>query len=127
MKSRSILFTLVLLAVVAGVAMAADISGKWVYSMPTRDGGTREASMTLKADGSALTGAMAGMRGNEVPIVNGKIDGDKISFDVKMPARGDNPSVAVHYKGVVSGDEIKFTQQREGADQTREFTAKRAK
>jgi hypothetical protein len=34
--------------------------------------------------------------------------------------------VKLNFKGKVSGDEIKFTRQREGADQSQEFTAKRA-
>ena len=34
--------------------------------------------------------------------------------------------IRVEYKGKIAGDEIKFTVQREGADQTREFTAKRS-
>jgi hypothetical protein len=65
------------------------------------------------------------MRGNEQPISNGKVDGDNVSFDVKVQFQ-DNTFV-MHYKGVASGDEIKFSVKREGGDQTREFTAKRAK
>jgi hypothetical protein len=35
--------------------------------------------------------------------------------------------VKLNYKGVVAGDEIKFTRTREGSDQKQEFTVKRAK
>jgi hypothetical protein len=31
------------------------------------------------------------------------------------------------FKGTVSGDEIKFTRQREGGNRVQEFTAKRVK
>jgi hypothetical protein len=34
--------------------------------------------------------------------------------------------VKLNFKGKVAGDEIKFTRQREGSDQSQEFTAKRA-
>jgi hypothetical protein len=125
MRSRSFLFTIVAMSLLTGLALAADVSGKWVYSMPTRDGGTREGSLTLKAGGATVTGSVTGMRGNIQEITNGKIDGDTLTFDVK--AQFQDNTVVMHYKGVVAGGEIKFSVQREGADRAREFTAKRAK
>lgn len=110
---------------VAGLCVAADVTGKWVATVQGRDGQTREMVYNLKADGSTLTGTMTGMGGQEIQISNGKVNGDNISFDVKMEFNGN--SVVMNYKGVVSGDEIKFTQSREGSDRTREITAKRAK
>jgi hypothetical protein len=110
----------------AGISLAADITGKWVASMPGRDGNTREVVYNLKADGSTLTGTTTGMGGQEVELQEGKIDGDNVSFKIKREFNG-NTMVMV-YKGVVSGDEIKFSQTREGGDRPpREFTAKRAK
>jgi hypothetical protein len=124
MRIRTILSVLIALVALAGFALAADLSGKWNYQMPTRNGGTREASMTLKQDGSALTGSVTGMRGMEQPISDGKVDGNNVSFNVKVQFQ-DN-SFVMHYKGVASDDEIKFTVEREGGE-PREFTAKRAK
>ena len=45
----------------------------------------------------------------------------------QVPGRdGQTRETTFNFKGKVSGDEIKFTRQREGADQSQEFTAKRA-
>ena len=79
--------------------------------------------MTFKAEGETLTGTVTGRQG-DVPITDGKIAGDNISFTVVMNFQGNE--VKMLYKGKVAGDEIKFTRQREGGDQTQEFTAKRA-
>src|SRR5690242_12770191 len=126
MKCRMVVFTAVL--VLAGIAMAwaAGVDGKWVAQVPGRQGQTAETTFTFKAEGSKLTGTVAGARG-EAPIADGTIKGDEISFTQTFSGQGGN-SVKVIYKGKVSGDEIKFVRTREGSDQPgTEFTAKRAK
>ena len=111
--------------ILAGAALAADVTGKWVAQQPGRDGAAREVTYNLKADGDMLTGEMAGGQGPAAAITNGKIKGEEISFTIKREFNGN--SMVMSYKGKVSGDEIKFSMMREGADQAREFTAKRAK
>jgi hypothetical protein len=106
-------------------AFAADVSGKWVAQVPGRGGQTREITFNLKADGSSLTGTVTTMRG-DAPISDGKIDGDNISFSQVMEFNGN--SMKINYKGKISGDEIKFTREREGGrgeGQAATFTAKR--
>jgi hypothetical protein len=117
--------TIALSMILAGAALAADVTGKWVAQQPGRDGTPREVTYNLKADGDALTGDMAGAQGAATAITNGKIKGEDISFTVKREMNGN--TMVMSYKGKVSGDEIKFSVMREGADQAREFTAKRAK
>jgi len=113
-----------LLGILALTAMAADVSGKWVAQMPGRNGQTREATFTLKADGETLTGTVSGPRG-DTEISEGKINGDEISFSQVMEFNGNQTKI--RYKGVVSGDQIKFTRMREGGQGNgQEFTAKRA-
>jgi len=110
-----------LLAAVA--VFAADVSGKWVAQVPGRGGQTREVTFNLKADGNNLTGTVSGRQG-DVQISDGKIDGDNISFNQVMEFNGN--SVKLIYKGKISGDEIKFTREREGGEgQPAAFTAKR--
>jgi len=105
-------------------ALAADISGKWTAQVPGRGGQTREQTFNLKADGSTLTGTVSG-RGGDMPIAEGKIDGDTISFTQTMEVQGN--TMKFLYKGTVSGDEIKFSRTRDGGEgQAQEFTAKRA-
>lgn len=117
------LFALIaLLGVFVFTAAAADVTGKWVAQVPGREGQTQETTFNLKADGAALTGNTATARG-EMPISDGKIAGDDISFTVTMNMGGNQMKML--YTGKVSGNEIKFTRQREGADQKQEFTAKK--
>jgi hypothetical protein len=111
-------------AVLAVVVQAADVTGKWTGSVPTRDGGTREATFNFKQDGEKLTGTMTGPQG-DIELKDGVVKGDDVSFNVALSFGGNE--VKLIYKGKVAGDEIKFTRQREGADQTQEFTVKRAK
>jgi hypothetical protein len=117
--------TVVLSMLLAGVALASDVTGKWVAQQPGRDGAAREVTYNLKADGDTLTGD-TGSQNGPVAISDGKIKGENISFSIKREFNGN--SMVMHYKGKVSGDEIKFSMTREGGDQpAREFTAKRAK
>ena len=104
-------------------ASAADVAGKWTGNMPTRDGQSREVTFDFKASGDKLSGTMSGPQGG-IDITDGKISGGDISFKVSFDAGGN--AIVLLFKGTVSGDQIKFTRKREGADQTQEFTAKKA-
>ncbi len=123
MKTR-ILSVLALLTASVFTLAAADVTGKWTAEMPGRDGNTQTSTFDLKADGSTLTGTVAGGRGGEQPIMNGKVDGSNIMFSVTRKMQ-DN-EIKVNYKGVMSGDTIKFTSEVEGRDRKQEFTAKRS-
>ena len=115
-----------LIGVMAALAWAADVSGKWVAQVPGRNGQTRETTFIFKADGSKLTGTVSGMRG-ENPISDGKVSGDDISFTVALSFNGND--IKMNYKGKIAGDEIKFTRTIEGGGGNmppQEFTAKRA-
>ncbi len=122
-KQRMSLMVGALAVVLAAALQAADVTGKWVAQVPGRDGQTRETTFTFKAEGEKLTGSVTGRQG-DVPITDGKISGDDLSFTVVMNFQGNE--VKMLYKGKVAGQEIKFTRQREGGDQTQEFVAKRA-
>src|SRR5215469_9551756 len=101
----------IVLGTMAGLARAADISGKWVAQVPGRNGQTRETTFNFKVDGSKLTGTVSGPRGDN-PISDGKVDGGDISFTVAVSFNGND--IKMNYKGKVSGDEIKFTRTIEG-------------
>ena len=62
--TKKLIFVFTILLVVAFVAMAADITGKWVAEQPGRNGGpARQITFDLKADGATLTGTMTGGMG----------------------------------------------------------------
>ena len=122
--STKLITLLSLLLALTMAAAAADVTGKWVAQIAGRNGQTREQTFNLKADGANLTGTVSGRQGADTAISAGKIDGDKISFEVKME-RGGN-TVEQKYSGIVAGDELKM--KREGGQgAATEFTAKRAK
>jgi hypothetical protein len=85
------------------MALAADVTGTWKgEANPNGKGGP--PSFTFKQSGSTLTGTSAG-RGGETEIANGKVDGDKISFEVTRDM-GDKGKFTSKYTGTVSGNTI---------------------
>jgi hypothetical protein len=151
MTKKLLFIGLVLLASVAVVFAADAITGKWTYEMPSRGGmgggggapggGTpRVVTLDLKASGSTLTGTilqpMGGRGGGgggaapaaptPVEIKNGKVDGNKISFDVVREFNGN--SMTTKYEGTVTGDsmELKTTREGQNGPQTSTVTAKKA-
>jgi hypothetical protein len=132
--TKKLLFVTTILFVVAFVAMAADVTGKWTYQRPGRGGGDPvPVTITLKADGATLTGSVPTMgrggAGTPSEITNGKVDGDKIYFEVKRTTQ--NGESITKYEGTVSGDTLKLkvtSPGRGGGDpMVNEFTATREK
>jgi hypothetical protein len=129
--TKKLLFVVTILLVVAFAAMAADVTGKWVYEQAGRGGGNpTQVTLNLKANGSTLTGSLVrpGRGGDpmESAISEGKIDGDNVSFKVTMQMGGN--SMTTEYIGEVSGNELKLKITRPGRDgspMVTEATAKR--
>lgn|SRR5574341_12292 len=126
MKTRLAVISFALALIVAAVAWAADVNGKWTAQVPGRQGNAQETTFTFKVEGDKLTGTMSGRQG-DTPIADGKISGDEISFTVTRERQG--ATIKQLFKGKVAGDEIKFTRTTEGGqgNQPVEFTAKRVK
>ncbi len=83
---------------------ATDVTGTWTGSIAAPDGnGSFNLTFTFKQDGSALTGTVTGGQGEPLAITNGKVDGDKISFNVSFN------NTTITHDGTVNGDEIKLT------------------
>jgi hypothetical protein len=117
------LVTLALLIAVARAA-AGDISGTWKASFDTAIG-QQNYTYTFAVKGAALTGTIESEMGGKSDIVDGKVDGEKISF-VEI-FKLDGMEIRITYTGqAASADEIKFTRQvAEFA--TEELVAKRLK
>jgi hypothetical protein len=138
--TKKLLFVVTLMLVVAFALMAADITGKWAAEQPGRNGGPpRQIAFDLKASGATLTGTVTGgmggggRRGGGVAAVpralaisDGTIDGNNISFTVKVEFNGQ--SMVTKYEGTLSGDELKLKVTRDGQNgpATSELTAKRS-
>ncbi|MBM3811184.1 MAG: hypothetical protein FJW20_06060 [Acidimicrobiia bacterium] len=89
----------------AASALAGDVTGKWKGTVETPQG-SRETTLTLKAEGANLTGSISGRQG-ETPIQEGKVDGDNVSFAVVRNFQGNE--VKMQYKGKLEGTELKLT------------------
>ena len=124
MSFHKLLAAFALIGLLAAVASAADIDGKWKSEYTTPDGQSRTTTYTLKADGDKLTGTVSGRQG-DTAITEGKISGDDISFVVVRNFRGEERKM--QYKGKVSGDEIKLTVTFGPDMPPREMVAKRVK
>jgi hypothetical protein len=114
---------LILLAACALTASAADISGNWKGTAETAEG-TIERSFVFKVDGNNLTGETTSNNFGKSIIDDGKVDGDNVSFTLKISMGGKDAKVS--YKGkVTDANTIKFTVGVEGFGQTIDFVAKR--
>ena len=102
---------------------AADITGKWTSSFDTQIG-KQEYTYDFVVKDSTLTGKMKSNLG-ESDVLDGKVDGDKVTFGEILKFEG--MEIKITYTGkIVSADEIKFT--RNVADfATEELVAKRVK
>ena len=106
-----------LFALSAIMALAADVTGTWKgEANPNGKGGP--PTFNFKQSGSTLTGTTTG-RGGEIEISNGKIDGDKVSFEVTRDM-GDKGKFTSKYSGTVSGSSMKLSV--ESARGTNEIT-----
>jgi len=105
----------------AATAMAADVTGTWTATAQTPNG-DMQLTFTFKQDGANLTGSVRGPMGDPLDITNGKVDGDKFTFDVSFNG------MTIHHDCTVNGDEIKMTTKSDSADfPAMELTLKRAK
>ena len=108
----------------AAPAHAADVTGAWTAEMTMGDGNSMQLQFTFKQDGSALTGTVLGPQGDPTAISDGKVDGDKISFNVSFNG------MTISHEGTISadGDQIKLsTKTDSGGMPPMELTLKRVK
>lgn len=112
-----------ILPLLAVIAAAADINGRWTASFETAIG-VQDYVYTFKVDGAKLTGTAKYAEG-ESPLEEGKIDGDQVTF-VENRKFGD-VDTRIEYKGkIVSANEIRLTRVLTGFGATEDLVAKRA-
>jgi opacity protein-like surface antigen len=88
------------------MALAADVTGTWKgEANPNGKGGP--PTFMLKQAGSALTGTTTG-RGGEIEISNGKVEGEKVYFEVTRDM-GEKGKFTSKYTGTVSGTTMKLS------------------
>jgi len=116
------------LGLISFAVSAQDAAGKW---NATVEGPQGQFSMVFDfaVDGRNLTGSMSNDFMGTTPISDGTINGDELSFKVKV--EGQNGAMTINYKGKVNADELTLTRTFDnpppGAPAERTFVAKRAK
>jgi hypothetical protein len=119
--------TLVCLIAFAALCMAADLTGKWTGSFnmsgPNGEGHDSEIVLNLKQSGGDLTGTAGPNEGEQWPITNGKVEGNKVTFDVKHEEN------LIKFELAMEADHIKggATMAMNGETRTAKVDAGRAK
>jgi hypothetical protein len=125
---RAALLTTICFLPLTSIAFAQSVDGKWATSLHARGPDGQIITLTLKSDGSKLTGMLYGIQ--PIPL-EGSIEGNTLKIKLKVTtARGE---LLLNYTAILEGDEIKFTYQSETGrppvfgPAAQEFTAKRVK
>ena len=113
---------LLLVALLASVAFAADVTGTWKGTAETQNG-TIERTFVFKQDGEKLTGETTSQMLGKSVITDGKVTGDDVSFTITAKF-GDN-ELKLNYKGKVSGNEIKFHVEGPAGGPSIDYVAKK--
>jgi hypothetical protein len=135
---KTFVVTVLILCAASLTALAASIDGTWISEKQVGDADGKtyahQSILTLKNTGGVLTGTvvqtsaapwMRELTGRSIEISDGKIDGEKFSFKLKIESKqGERTSV---YEGTVEGDQLKGTVKFRGIGITQPFDAKRAK
>lgn len=102
MKRRTCIGSALLVILTATLMFAADVTGAWKGEVKGPDGNSFQLTFNFKQDGAKLTGTVTGP-GGDIPITDGKVDGDKISFTVSVNG------TTIQHDGVIGADQIKLT------------------
>ena len=115
---------IVLIALFAFTASAADVAGTWKATSAGPDGNTFETTFVFKVDGEKLTGSTSNQFMADTPISEGKVDGDNLTFVVVASFNGNE--IKLNYKGKVTGTDMTLNVELVGRDRTFEMKAKKA-
>jgi len=107
---RTILLATMAMLSFTFIASAADVTGHWTGEITTQRG-PQPFNLTLTQSGTSLTGAITGGRAGDVAIIDGKFDGDAVTFSTSNPGRDGGPPNVQKYTGKLSGDSIAFTRE----------------
>ena len=99
MKKKIITTALLLFCFFAGFATIANLNGKWSGLLKTDQGDEYPLMYNFKIDGDQLTGTAKTPKG-DMPINDGKIEGDKFSFNVTVGG------MEIDHSGKFYGDSV---------------------
>ena len=126
---RAGLVTTICFFLLTSLAFAQSVDGKWTTGLRAREPDGQLITLTLKSDGSKLTGTLYG---NQPIPMEGTIEGKTLKINLKVTT-SNGSELIMNYTAILEGDEIKFTYQSETGrppvfgPAAQEFTAKRVK
>jgi hypothetical protein len=135
---KTLAATTLILCAASLTALAASIDGTWISEKQVGDADGKtyahQSTFSLKNNDGVLTGTvvqtsaapwMRELTGRSLEISDGKVDGEKFSFKLKIENKqGERISV---YEGTIEGDQLKGTVKFRGIGITQPFDAKRTK
>jgi hypothetical protein len=91
----------------SGSTSTATLAGTWTGQVTDPGGNQHGLTLELKLEGAKITGTITGgpPTGETQPILNGKLDGDRISLEVTITDPGGN-AVTLTYAGKRTGTRI---------------------
>jgi cytochrome c-type biogenesis protein CcmH/NrfG len=114
----------------APAAPRVDLTGEWTAEVKYSWGDTHPERFSFKVDGTDVLGTASFLRVRR-GILDGTLTGNRVVFRTETQEILGNQTrdVTHRYRGTVSGDEIAFYMQSEGASSSEpvEFTARRAR
>ena len=119
---RTALIAAVILTATSLSAADAKIDGKWHGHIDTPTGPV-PVGFVFKTEGASLAGSTTGIDGIDLPLKNGKLKEQVVSFTVDIDIGG--LSAELVYRGVVSVDKIDFRATFMG--EPLDFTVRRVK
>jgi hypothetical protein len=106
---RTALVTTICFLLLNSIALAQSVDGKWTTSLYTRVPDGQIITLTLKSDGTKLSGTFNGIQ----PILlEGTIEGNTLKIRLKVTT-ANGGEILVNYTGILKGDEIRFSYQSE--------------
>jgi hypothetical protein len=126
---RVALVTAICFLLLTSMAFAQSVDGKWTTGLHARGPDGQIITLTLKSDGSKLTGTLFGIQ--PIPL-EGTIEGNTLKIKLKVTTSSGG-ELLLNYSAILEGDEMKFTYQSDNGrppvfgPAAQEFTAKRVK
>jgi alpha-galactosidase len=104
-----------LLLLAAHSRAQSDITGFWVFRVPTGDGNFRESFFDIKQEGEKISGkSVQGSR--ETPFTDGTFHDGKLHFVISFTFGNPPQTRSITYDGALEGNKFNFTSQAPGRD-----------
>lgn len=110
----------------SATATSASLTGEWTLTVPGPNQEPVELPLTLKQEGTKITGGVARPGGGQLAIENGEIRGNEVAFTIKRN-RDNGAAMVYDIKGKLEGGKLagKASTTMEGNAITIDWSAKR--